>query len=66
MSLLNKAASIGCVAAAVALTPTFLALGVASSVCNEKGKSPLEKTWVLFGTPILLGYASYALWTKKE
>jgi hypothetical protein len=65
MSLLNKSVSIGCAAVAVSLAPTFIALGVASSVCNSNGKSPLEKQWILFGTPILLGYASYALWFKE-
>ncbi len=64
MTLFNKTASIGCVAAATTLAPTFIALGIASSICNSNGKSPLEKPWVLFGTPILLVYASYALWTK--
>jgi hypothetical protein len=65
MSILNKSLSVGCVAVAASLAPTFIALGIASSVCTSNGKSPLEKPWVLFGTPILLGYASYVLWTKQ-
>jgi hypothetical protein len=65
MSVLNKTVSVGCAAAAAAIGPTFIVLGIASSICNEKTKSIFDKPWVLFGTPILLGYASYALWTKE-
>ena len=64
MSLINKTASLGCLATAITLTPSFFLLGVASNICKEKGNGPLEKTWVLFGTPLLLGYASYALWSS--
>ncbi len=65
MSVINKGASIGCIVAASTLAPTFIALGIASSICKSNGKSPLEKPWILFGTPLLLGYASYVLWTKE-
>jgi hypothetical protein len=62
--VINKLAGIGCAASAIALTNTFFILGVASTFCDDKAKGPLQKPWVLFGTPILLGYASYVLLCK--
>ncbi len=66
MTLLNKTISVSCIATAATLAPTFFALGIASSICGDKSKNPLDKPWVLFGTPILLGYASYVLWYYPE
>ena len=64
-TIFDKSMSVGCAAIAASIAPTFITLGIASSICKSNGTSPLDKPWILFGTPILLGYASYALWTKE-
>ena len=64
MTLFNKTMGIGCAAVVASLGPTFITLGIASSICGDVNKSPLENKWILFGTPLLLGYASYVLWTN--